>query len=286
MANLSFPGSRWWKFDFHTHTPRSDDYGGNGAITAVGWLQAHRKREVDCVVVTDHNSGQWLNELKSALTTLQVQDSDWKQFFVMPGVEITCSGGVHILAILDRDKTSADIAALVGACGYKGTFGDSNAVTTQSVSDVIGTIHGRGGIAIAAHADKAKGLFTSVKDPTTLKQVLQKVDALQLVDSTQIESLVKDQECQSAIKALALVQASDNHDADKPQPGGYTWVKLTEPGLQGLKLALKEPQLAIRRQDAQPQAPEAAPAQWISKLSMAGLEKRRQPMESQWLQLP
>jgi hypothetical protein len=25
------PGSRWWKFDFHTHTPASTDY-GRGAI--------------------------------------------------------------------------------------------------------------------------------------------------------------------------------------------------------------------------------------------------------------
>ena len=23
----NFPGSKWWKFDFHNHTPASDDYG-------------------------------------------------------------------------------------------------------------------------------------------------------------------------------------------------------------------------------------------------------------------
>jgi len=22
-----YPGARWWKFDFHTHTPASKDYG-------------------------------------------------------------------------------------------------------------------------------------------------------------------------------------------------------------------------------------------------------------------
>ncbi|WP_291322862.1 hypothetical protein [Desulfonatronospira sp.] len=22
-----FPGSKWWEFDFHTHTPKSKDYG-------------------------------------------------------------------------------------------------------------------------------------------------------------------------------------------------------------------------------------------------------------------
>ena len=25
-----YPGSRWWKFDFHTHTPASADYGKGG----------------------------------------------------------------------------------------------------------------------------------------------------------------------------------------------------------------------------------------------------------------
>ena len=23
-------GAKWWKFDFHTHTPASKDYGGKG----------------------------------------------------------------------------------------------------------------------------------------------------------------------------------------------------------------------------------------------------------------
>ncbi len=27
MHNLGYPGSRWLKFDFHAHTPASDDYG-------------------------------------------------------------------------------------------------------------------------------------------------------------------------------------------------------------------------------------------------------------------
>ena len=26
-AGWSYPGARWWKFDIHTHTPASADYG-------------------------------------------------------------------------------------------------------------------------------------------------------------------------------------------------------------------------------------------------------------------
>ena len=27
MNNWNWSGSKWWKFDFHNHTPVSDDYG-------------------------------------------------------------------------------------------------------------------------------------------------------------------------------------------------------------------------------------------------------------------
>ena len=60
-----YPGSRWWKFDFHTHTPASADYGKGGdqaslrRITPEDWLLGFMRAGVDCVAVTDHNSGEW-----------------------------------------------------------------------------------------------------------------------------------------------------------------------------------------------------------------------------------
>ena len=67
---FNFPGSRWGKFDFHTHTPASKDFGrGDLSIknncTAEIWLQAAMKANLDCVAVTDHNSGTWYDDLKN-----------------------------------------------------------------------------------------------------------------------------------------------------------------------------------------------------------------------------
>lgn len=279
MTQLNFPGSRWWKFDFHTHTPvGSDDYQGDKSISPQAWLQAHKSRGMDCVVVTDHNSGQWLDDLKKSLETLKQQDLAWLPFYILPGVEISCSGGVHVLAVLDCDKTSQDIAALVGACGYHGTLGRSDAVTDQSVSNVIDTIHAKGGIAIAAHVDMDKGLFCAVKDATTLRQVLEKVDALQVVDESRSTSSVSDQNCKNLISKLASIQGSDNHNAAEMAPEAFTWVKLTTPSLQGLKLALAEPTLSIVRSDLAPDTPQNLPRHWIRDLSIEGLDKRRAPM--------
>ncbi|MCB1190714.1 MAG: hypothetical protein KDK90_09785, partial [Leptospiraceae bacterium] len=65
-------GARWWKFDFHAHTPASSDYGKGssqlelGKLTPKEWLLAYMKAEIDCVAITDHNSGEWIDKLKSA----------------------------------------------------------------------------------------------------------------------------------------------------------------------------------------------------------------------------
>ncbi len=57
----SWPGSRWWRFDFHTHTPASSDYRGNPQITPEEWLLGFMRAEIDCVAVTDHNSGEGID---------------------------------------------------------------------------------------------------------------------------------------------------------------------------------------------------------------------------------
>jgi len=70
MANTKwpYPGSRWWKFDFHTHTPASHDtpwYRDGLALSPQDWLLKYMAAEIDCVAVTDHNSGAWIDKLKA-----------------------------------------------------------------------------------------------------------------------------------------------------------------------------------------------------------------------------
>ncbi|MEW1241806.1 hypothetical protein AB0Y82_20105 [Escherichia coli] len=43
-------GSRWYKFDFHNHTPASHDY-KIPDISPREWLLAYMKQHVDCVVM-------------------------------------------------------------------------------------------------------------------------------------------------------------------------------------------------------------------------------------------
>jgi predicted metal-dependent phosphoesterase TrpH len=279
MTMQNFPGSRWWKFDFHTHTPvGSGDYKGAKVLSAKGWLSAYRAAGLDCVVITDHNSGSWVDEVKAALAQFRSEDTSWEGFYVFPGVEISCSGGIHLIAILDTDKNSQDIAALVGACDYRGTFGDGDAVTSKSFEQVVDVIHQRNGIAIAAHIDCKNGLLCATNSDTTLRQFLEKVDAVQVVRPDEAIRLATGQESLKKLASLAQVQASDNHKAEDLTPNRFTWAKLTKPDLQGLKLALAEPELSICRSDKSLDYPQAVPRRWIQALSVQGLDKRRKPL--------
>ena len=84
-----YPGARWWRFDFHTHTPASGDY-REGGVTPADWLIGFMRAGIDCAAVTDHNSGEWVDRLKSELVKLEQQEHpDFRRLHLFPGVEIS-----------------------------------------------------------------------------------------------------------------------------------------------------------------------------------------------------
>jgi hypothetical protein len=56
---LSYPGSRWWKFDFHTQTHASKEtaawqtaIGSVDDVTSEKWLLKYMEAGLDCVAIT------------------------------------------------------------------------------------------------------------------------------------------------------------------------------------------------------------------------------------------
>ena len=242
---MSYPGSRWWKFDFHNHTPASLDYKGDKAITPRKWLQDYLDKGIQCIVVTDHNTGGWIDKLKAELAALKQQDAaTWGAVTLFPGMELSCNGGVHLKVILDPTKGTSDIDAIRGSVGYSGTPGDSDGVTSHSVEQVIRAIQSAGGVACAAHVDQPKGLLISLNDHNTLQTIFKLLDAVEVIDPA--ASCL--QAHTAALADMAFVLGSDSH-----QPNdigrGFTWVKMSTPSIEGLKLALLDPDSAVRRSD-------------------------------------
>ena len=265
-----YPGSRWWKFDFHTHTPASVDtyWTQSGTdLSPEAWLLRYMDAEIDCVAITDHNSGAWIDPLKAAYESMKRQADEgsppegFRELTLFPGVEISVQGGFHLLAILDPDSTTSDIDTLIGKVDYDGTKGDSDGVTRKGAAEVVCEIRDAGGIPIPAHADRqgnnGKGLFAVQEDtrkcqldPNTVRQVLDTECLLAMEWEDMEHPLPKHVEKQ--LKKLARVLGSDNHNFQGENIPGYryTWVKMAKPTLEGLRLALLDGNgISIRRGD-------------------------------------
>jgi hypothetical protein len=288
-----YPGARWWKFDFHTHTPASRDtdawqqaVGTPDEVTPKKWLLQYMAAGIDCVAMTDHNSGAWIDRLKDAYAQMQAQadsgnaPTGFRPLTIFPGVEISANGGIHVLAIFDPSFTTSDIDSLLGAVEYAGTKGDSDGETHKSVAEVIAKIIERGGIAIPAHADSPKGLLRV--NPGTRKCAL---SAHTVRQALEVEGLLAVEWCDPTnpypeavdklAGRLARVLGSDCHNfrGNKPPGSAYTWVKMAQPTLEGLRLALLDGNgVSIRRSDEGPFDPFKTPPHLIRAIQ---IEKAR-----------
>jgi len=257
MTDWKWKGSRWWKFDFHTHTPASEDYGKGHDQNELKnrapqeWLLDYMRAGIDCVAITDHNSGAWIDTLKEALVKLNdEQPEGYRPLHLFPGVEISVNSGVHLLAILSCNQTKSDIDSLLGAAGFSGTKGLSDAVTNKSFIDVVKAVVSAGGIAIPAHMDENNGLFQL--PGTTLQQALECKDifAGEIVDSacSKPQAYINKKLCWTEI-----IGSDAHHPRGFPgenYPGSrYTWIKMASPSLEGLRLALLDGSLSVRRSD-------------------------------------
>lgn len=265
-----YPGARWWKFDFHTHTPASKDTSAWQAaidtpneLTPQTWLLKYMAAGIDCVAVTDHNTGEWVDKLKAAYADMKREaeagkpSPGFRELHLFPGVEVSVQGGLHLLAIFDPSATSQAISDLLARVDYEGTRGDSDGVTRIGAAQVVERIVAAGGLAIPAHVEGDKGLLQvepgtrkCLMDTTTVKQVLQEPGllALEWTASTSPVPMVLDE-----LKlSFASVVGSDCHSFQGTAvPGSrYTWIKMAHPSLEGLRLALLDGQeVSIRRSD-------------------------------------
>lgn len=264
MKEWKWEGSRWWKFDFHAHTPASDDYGQGQYQTTLkeckprDWLLDYMRAGVDCVAITDHNSGEWIDLVKKELDLLNSERPEgFRHIHVFPGVEISVSGGIHLLAILDCDKKTSDIDSLLGAIGFDGEKGSGNGITTLSPIEVVDKVASLDGIAIPAHVDREKGLFKKL-DGKTLEQLLdsKRIFAMELFDPQYTKPGVYTDKNLGWTEVLG----SDSHyppgNSQERYPGShFTWVKMGSPSIEGLRLALLDGPLSVIRSDREEDNP-------------------------------
>ncbi|HUT04662.1 MAG TPA: AAA family ATPase [bacterium] len=259
MTRWNWKGAQWWRFDFHTHTPASKGDYGMGRDreelmkrTPREWLLDYMQAGIDCVAITDHNTGAWIDELKSALAKLESEKPQgYRPLYLFPGMEISVNAGIHLLAIFDGSAITEDMTVLLGLVGYTGDQGKCDDETSKPFEDVVAAIDGRGGIAIPAHVDKENGLLR-VEPNRTLRNILscQNILAMELIDPAYPKPQIYQEEAPNWTEVVGSDARHPSGALGQNYPGSrFTWVKMGEPCLEGLRLALLDGPLSVRRSD-------------------------------------
>ena len=92
------PGSRWWRFDLHAHSPKSYDFKDQleeKADEMRRWLEAARDGGIEAIAVTDHNTAEAIGPIQDAASKMDAAP------IVFPGVELTANDGCHLLLLMD-----------------------------------------------------------------------------------------------------------------------------------------------------------------------------------------
>lgn len=276
--NIQYNGAKWFKCDLHLHTPASQCF-TDKTVTAEQWVQVAIEAGLQCVAVTDHNSGGLIDEIKTAAIGTGL--------VVFPGVEITCdTSKIHLLILFDLEKTKQDVEDFLLVCGItREMFAKAEAHSQKTVIEIATLANEKGALVIPAHIDEFNGLgycasVASVKEFLNLPFI----HAVQFVHQEFLMPSLKVKDNQELVNTInayynnppvaigadrikaaydgmtvarmnnkKLLAFSDNPDvADSAKHGlagigkHYTWIKMDgKPTLESLRQALMMPERTV-----------------------------------------
>ncbi|MCD9530845.1 anti-phage protein Ppl [Photobacterium carnosum] len=235
-------GSKWYKFDFHNHSPASHDY-KEPQLSNRDWLLAYMRQEVDAVILSDHNTAQRVDSLKFELSQMQIEANKgelegFRALTLLPGVELTATGNVHVLAIFDEQATCAEIEQLIGQCNGNTPLPrihNHQLVLRNGVANIVSAIkQNNNALCVLAHIDSQKGAL-SITNQAELEAAFEaKPDGVEIRFNL---SDITDGTHNRLIKNLPKLRGSDAHH---PENAGQRtcWLKMSELNFDGLKTAL------------------------------------------------
>lgn len=230
-----WPGSRWWRLDLHTHSPASFDFGTEQERNQPDWrrwIESVRDAGLDGVAITDHNTSAAIANLKGAAE--HVADAP----VVFPAVEVTASCGTHLLFILDPRTGQTDVDDFLSRADVPvAQRGTREARSSKSIEQILALGDQCDGIFLGAHVNGTAGLLAH--DGQQRIQELRhpnlsgvEVDPEQSLDETWLDGSRPE-----IGRRIPRIWCSDAHRfSDLGQR--FTWVKMTSPTLEGLRLAL------------------------------------------------
>ncbi|MGN9889829.1 Nuclease sbcCD subunit C [Micromonospora sp. L31] len=226
------------------HTPASQDVDvcTYGATEARQVVDAAIAAGLHAVAITDHNTAGWCDAMAEAARGTPL--------VVLPGVELSTAEG-HLLAIWEEGTPAQFIEDVLVELGIlRADHGDLHKALRTGFAETARSIAARGGLAIAAHAEREKGLLRiPVADHVNQTMLDPAIAAVEIVDIAEAEKI---RVRLDGKRDLAVVRSSDT-----TAPGASvhvlhgvgnrrTWIKASRPDLRGLRHAMADPSLRIR----------------------------------------
>src|SRR5579864_622062 len=123
----STSGARFYKADFHIHTPKSSDY-KDKAIMPVDVVNGALSKGLDMIAVTDHNSAEWVDVVRAAAKGTKLA--------VFPGVEIT-TPLCHLLAVFDLGTPKNVLDDLLSSVGISSDKRGKEDAVSEELESVL-----------------------------------------------------------------------------------------------------------------------------------------------------
>ncbi|MCY4579574.1 MAG: hypothetical protein OXD31_11080 [Chloroflexi bacterium] len=236
-----WPGARWWKIDFHAHSPASYDFedtDDNKGEHWRQWLESARDAGIHAIAITDHNTSQGVEPIQQAVSEVDNPP------IVFPAVELTAVDGCHLLLITDPSNNRENIEDLLTRTGVgvaeRGKQEGRSELGVEGILDECDEY----AIVIGAHANGPDGLLEHdglqrLAELRDHKLAAVEIDPDILVDETWLNGSKP-----QIGRVVSQVWSSDAHEL--AQLGRrFTWVKMTRPNLEGLRLALSDGSASI-----------------------------------------
>ena len=213
-------GATFVRADLHVHTHADSDE--NPAPDLASYVQGAIDAEIDVLAITDHNRVDFVKPAMAAASGTSLM--------VLPGIEISTHDG-HLLALFAPEGVE-ELETLAAPSNLQlKTLQGGEKRSSRAMTDLVGEIHQRGGLAIPAHIDAKDGASSKLSAAQWIELLTSPaVAGLEFATADALNSWFTDQDPDTgrvaAWKArqahselhergLARLMSSDAHSPDK-----------------------------------------------------------------------
>ncbi len=208
-------------------------------------VRACKERGIEVIAVTDHH------RVRSAISLIELAKK--AGIYVFGGFEAVTKDGVHFLCLFDPHRNYSTLERILGDCGIHGPEAESSP-GKYDCQELLRECRDWDAICIAAHVSSDGGLLTTLSGQSRINvwksrnllacslpgPVSQAPPEFRFILENKDGNHKREHR-------IAVVNAQDVCDpTDFDRPGAWTWVKMSEVSVEGLRQAFLDPESRIR----------------------------------------